>query len=111
MYWFGDLPDYLEPVKDFSKHMVPYAYSAFEDEMEHYSIFIRKTPKGYVGNNFASSLLLQSSDERGKVDDADLISILTHELIHNWLYLGNKCDESQNMWCIEGIFHLPGVSP
>ncbi|OAA77965.1 pdz/dhr/glgf [Akanthomyces lecanii RCEF 1005] len=109
VYWFGDLPDYLEPVKDFSKHMVPYAYSAFEDEMENYSIFIRKSLKGYVGNNFASSLLLQYSDERGKVDDADLISILTHELMHNWLYLGSNPGESQNMWYIEGIAQFYAV--
>ncbi|KAJ3496426.1 hypothetical protein NLG97_g2666 [Lecanicillium saksenae] len=102
VYWFGELPEFLQPVKQFSRCMVPYAYSAFVDEMEIYSIFIRKALKGTGGHNFASSLLLKYSDERGAVGDADLISLLTHELVHNWLYLGNNPGEYQNMWYIEG---------
>ncbi|KAJ6785841.1 hypothetical protein PWT90_09795 [Aphanocladium album] len=103
VYWFGDLPEFLQPVKQFSKHMVPYAYGTFEDELEVYGIFVRKARKGTSGHNFASSLLLQYSDERGPVGDADLISLLTHELTHNWLYMGNNPGECPNMWYIEGI--------
>lgn len=101
--WFGELPGYLEPVRQFNKCMIPYAYSTFDDELSLYSIFIRKAPRAHGGNNFASALLLEYSDERGPVSDSELVSLLTHELIHNWLFLGHQPTEPQNLWYIEGM--------
>lgn len=50
-----------------------------------------------------ASPLLEHSNERGEMKDADLISFLTHELVHNWLYLGNNPNKYHNMWYIEGM--------
>ncbi len=58
-YWFGELPDYLEIVKDFSAAMFPHMAAFFQATENVFRVFIRKSIKGFGGTNFRASYMLE----------------------------------------------------
>lgn len=102
VYWFGDTPAYFDVLRSLKDSVFRYACDVFDDEADHYGIYIRKAPRGIGGNNFSAALLLEYSDAEAPITESQLIALATHELVHNWLYLGPETDGFMNTWHIEG---------
>lgn len=102
VYWFGEIPSQFEILKSFNDKIFPYACKVFDDDADRYGIYVRKSLRGCGGTNFSTSLMLEYSEGDQPQTEAYVISLATHEMTHNWLYLGNEDDGYMNSWYIEG---------
>lgn len=103
IHWFGELPASFQPILDFNAKMFFHLRKMFQDPDCRNKVYIRKVPRGSSGFNFNSCFILQYSDTEQPRHEADLLHVVTHEMIHRWAYLAGEPDGYQNMWFVEGI--------
>jgi hypothetical protein len=103
IHWFGELPACLEPIKKYNADIFLYTKSVFQDPNAASKVYIRKVPRAFSAVNFSSCYILQYSDQDKPHHTTQLIQYMTHEMVHNWAYLGDEPDGYENLWFIEGI--------
>lgn len=99
---FGELPASLKPLQEATAPIFSYVKSIFESLESVMKVYIRKVPRGFSGTNFASCFMIDYGDLDQPRHEAELLRYMSHEMTHNWAYLGNEPDGFQNMWFIEG---------
>ncbi|TQW06541.1 peptidase M61 domain-containing protein [Cordyceps javanica] len=88
IYSFGELPACFQLLQKAAAPIFFYARSIFENPECIMKIYIRKIPRGFSGHNFASCFMISYSDLDKPRHDAELIRYMSHEMTHNWAYLG-----------------------
>ncbi|GAM86977.1 hypothetical protein ANO11243_049980 [Dothideomycetidae sp. 11243] len=115
MYWIGDLPQNIAALQK-DQEATFAAMSVFCNDppspANPYRIFVRNAApaSGYGGSSFTRSYMLEYDGRIDSIDEEDLVSLLTHEMAHNWLRMGKRVgasgDEAANdegSWYTEGI--------
>ncbi|CEJ91947.1 hypothetical protein VHEMI07628 [[Torrubiella] hemipterigena] len=103
IHCFGQLPASLRLLQESTAPIFSYAKSLFESPESVMKVYIRKVPRGFSGHNFACCFMIDYSDLDQPRHEAELLRYMSHEMTHNWAYLGNDPDGFQNTWFIEGI--------
>lgn len=101
-YWFGNLPDKLDAIKDYAPKIFPRMSEHFQDEGGSYRAFLRRVPKGFrSGNCHASSIIdydIDVEDDR----DWDVVRVLNRAMVSAWARLDPEDDGSENWWFTDG---------
>lgn len=107
--WFGQLPTCFQPVLDLNGKIFTYTRSVFKDPESCIKVYIRKVPNGFAGHNYNACYLIQYSDTDKPRHESELVRYMTHEMVHNWAFLGNESDGHPNLWFIEGKYLLIAI--
>lgn len=110
-YWFGDLPEKLDAVKDYAPKMFPHVSGHFNDEGGSYRAFLRRVLKGFQSAGFHSSSIIDYDADVEDDHDWDLIRTLNRALVSAWARLSPEDDGSENWWFTDGTkINWPGNS-
>jgi hypothetical protein len=105
-YWFGsDTPRKIVDIGPLGDKMFHFMSDKFEKDLQQpYRVFIRSSnpAPGFGGTAFSRSYVLEYDDMLDHVDQPYLIWLITHELVHEWLLMGEEEDGLANGWYIEG---------
>ncbi|KAH8805223.1 hypothetical protein F5884DRAFT_835593 [Xylogone sp. PMI_703] len=110
-YWFGSVPRRISGLVPQTKQMFEKISYMFKDpptQDNPYRIFIRRASpaRGLGGSAFQRSYVLEYDTYIHSVSQEELLFLLLHEMIHNWLLMDdetNSPDGDNNGWYIEGI--------
>lgn len=105
-YWFGDLPDNLDAVKDYTSDIFPSMSAHFQDEGGCYRAFLRRVPKGFKGTVLQSSSIIDYDQDIVNEHDWDLIRLLNKTMVSVWLRLSEEDDGRENDWFTHGLSSL-----
>ncbi|KAF3766900.1 hypothetical protein M406DRAFT_106373 [Cryphonectria parasitica EP155] len=105
-YWFGDLPQNLDAVKDYTAKILPRMSEHFGDEGASYRTFLRRAPKGLKGTALRASSIIDYDDDAGTAHDWDLIRMLNRTMVSTWARLDPEHDGTKNDWFTDGLSHL-----
>lgn len=105
-YWFGDLPDNLDAVKDYASDIFPSMSAHFQDEGGCYRAFLRRVPKGFRGTVLQSSSIIDYDEEIVDEHDWDLVRLLNKTMVSAWLHLSEEDDGRENDWFTHGLSSL-----
>lgn len=101
-YWFGDIPENLDAVKDYATKVFPRMAEHFADEGGSYRAFLRQTPKGLGGTAFGSSAIIDYDADTRDEDDWDLVRLLNRSMVSAWARLDPEDDGTENQWFTDG---------
>lgn len=117
VYWIGDPPFDIEMLTKKLTHLFTGMASFFNDSGAMYKIFIRhSTAPSFGGTAFLRSFIFEYSSGL-EITMEDSLSILAHEMVHNWPYLdlctpfpisssvsvfSGACDDDRT-WFNEGV--------
>jgi len=110
-YWFGSVPPKISNLVSKTKGMFEKMSAMFGDppsKENPYRIFIRRSmpARGFGGSAFQRSYVLEYDTYIDEVSEAELLFLLVHEMVHNWLLMDNETNSpggDDNAWYIEGI--------
>lgn len=74
----------------------------FQDLNSSYRVFIRTAPRGWGGSAFLGSYILEYSDTILDEADAEVTSLLAHEMVHSFTAMSNEENGEENAWYREG---------
>lgn len=105
-YWFGDLPDNLDAVKDYTSNVFPAMSAHFQDEGGSYRAFLRRVPTGSKGTVLLSSSIIDYDEEIVNEHDWHLVRLLNKTMVSAWLRLSEEDDGRKNDWFAHGLSSL-----
>lgn len=110
-YWFGELPENLEALKDYATKIFPRMAEHFEDEGGSYRAFLRRVPKGLRGTALGPSGLIDYDEDARNEQDWDLVRLLNRTMVSAWARLDPEDDGAENDWFTLGeLAQLPFLS-
>ena len=97
---YSDVPFDLDGLSSYLRDIHTTMSAFFEEENPQYHVLVRRNPdKGSGGTSFPSSFAFGYSPTT-EVDEADLRTLLAHEMVHNWPHLDE--DWTVGSWYSEG---------
>jgi hypothetical protein len=111
-YYFGDdTPLKVKELGPINENLFAEMSDMFEKdikEKEPYRVFIRRSEirQAFGGTAVSRSYILEYGDDLEDVRASELLFLLSHEMIHNWLLMNEEEEDnggSDNLWYIEGI--------
>lgn len=105
-YWFGELPDNLDAVRDYATKIMPAMSAHFNDEGGHYRAFLRRVPRDFRGTVLQSSSIIDYDE--GVVDEHDwnLVRLLNKTMVSTWVQMTREDDGRENDWFDQGLSYL-----
>lgn len=100
--WFGELPDKIHHLNEYNVSFFLKLSAFFQSENASYSIFIRRVIRGYGGSSYLESYVFEYDDTICKEPDEEIVSMLSHEMIHSFSLMDPEDDGYDNGWYIEG---------
>lgn len=101
-YWFGNLPENLDAVKNYSTNIFPRMSEHFNDEGSSYHAFLRRVPKGLRGTAFGRSGLIDYDEHASNEQDWDLVRLLNRTMVSAWARLDPEENGAENDWFTQG---------
>jgi hypothetical protein len=107
-YWLGDIPNKFKELGPINESLFKAMCGLFEpnvDGTRPYRVFLRRSvlPQAFGGTAVNRSYILEYGEETEKtVSKNELLFLLSHEMVHNWLHLSSEEDGMENHWFNEG---------
>jgi predicted metalloprotease with PDZ domain len=114
-YWFGDLPTNIRAIRDIHYDFYTKVSEFFNDSGVDptYRSFVRSNSKNmdfmrksFGGTPFTQSQIFDYDDQITSIGDYDLVRLMSHELVRN--FLGPK-DPDDIDWLFEGISNVLSI--
>jgi hypothetical protein len=110
-YYFGDdTPSKIRDLGPINESLFGKMSDMFEkdiQEKEPYCVFIRRSEirQAFGGTAVSRSYILEYGDDIEDIKFSELLFLLSHEMVHNWLSMNEEEDSngSDNSWYTEGI--------
>lgn len=101
-YWFGELPENLSSLRDYTANIFPRMAEHFADQESSYRMFLRRTPQGLGGTAFGASGIIDYDDDARDEEDWDLVRVLNRTMVSAWARLDRGDDGTENDWFTQG---------
>lgn len=105
-YWFGQLPQTLDNVKDYVAKMLPPLAVHFGDKSASYRAFLRRGPVDFRGTALRASGIIDFDKDTGKEHDWDVVRTINRAMISSWARLDPEEDGSRNEWFTDGQYEI-----
>jgi hypothetical protein len=108
-YCFGDdTPSKVAVLGPINESLFANMSNLFEkgiEEKEPYRVFVRKSVfrQAFGGTALSRSYVLENGDDVEEIHPNEILFLLSHEMVHNWLLMSSEEDgEGENRWYNEG---------
>ncbi|KAJ5975335.1 hypothetical protein N7481_009042 [Penicillium waksmanii] len=97
-----ELPDNIRYINKYNVSFFHKLAAFFQSQSTSYSIFIRRVIRGYRGSLYLESYIFKYNNKICYKTEEEIISLLSHEIIHSFLLIDLEDNGYDNRWYIEG---------